>query len=124
MIASSAAWSTSETKSFWRLRRTVSLSRSEEAREMMLPALRAALTAVLSMGCMAEFYYGPPRRPFAHPHRPLETEPSGQYRRGGARPEEDGDWRSGAGGAAPFSPSPRPPHGGGRRRRSSPRRRG
>src|SRR5476651_2523755 len=52
MMASSAAWSTSETKSFWRLLRTVSLSRSKEARLMMLPALRAALTAVLSMGCM------------------------------------------------------------------------
>src|SRR5471030_1400791 len=52
MMASSAAWSTSETKSFWRLLRTVSFSRSKEARLMMLPALRAAFTAVLSMGCM------------------------------------------------------------------------
>src|SRR5258708_30670513 len=56
MIASSAAWSTSVTKSFWRLLRTVSLSRSWEARLMMPPALRAALTAVLSIGCMGEFY--------------------------------------------------------------------
>src|SRR5512140_1619001 len=51
-IASSAALSTSETKSFWRFRRTVSLSRSKEARVMMAPALRAAFTAVLSIGCM------------------------------------------------------------------------
>jgi hypothetical protein len=42
MIASSAAWSTSETKSFCCLLRIVSLSRSKEARVMMLPALRAA----------------------------------------------------------------------------------
>src|SRR4029079_12752432 len=53
MIASSAAWSTSETKSFCCLARMVSLSRSKEARVMMLPALRAAFTAVLSIGCMA-----------------------------------------------------------------------
>src|SRR5205085_5465444 len=55
MIASSAAWSTSETKSFCCLRRMVRASRSTEERVMMLPALRAALTAVLSMGCMPDF---------------------------------------------------------------------
>ena len=55
MMVSSAAWSTSETKSFLRLLRIVSRSMSEEARVMMAPALRAAFTAVLSMGCMPDF---------------------------------------------------------------------
>src|SRR6478752_9839079 len=83
MIASSAAWSTSETKSCFCLVRTVSLSTSNDARVMRAPALRAALTAVLSMGCMREFYYGPL-------HRPFEDQPSGQYRGRGARHEDDG----------------------------------
>src|SRR5512132_798877 len=69
MIASSAAWSTSETKSFCCLRRTVSLSRSNEARVMMLPALRAAFTAVLSMGCIIDFTM-PLRIVLSHPSHP------------------------------------------------------
>src|ERR1700680_1444940 len=103
MMASSAAWSTSETKSFWRLRRTVSLSRSEEARVMMLPALRAAFTAVLSMGCMAQFYYGPQRHPRAHLRRALPSEPSGQHRGGGARDEDHGIRRPAPGRAEALS---------------------
>src|SRR6478735_9280920 len=95
MIASSAAWSTSETKSFSCLRWIVSLSRSNEARVMMLPALRAAFTAVLSMGCMREFYYAGPNRPVAH-------QPPGQHRRRRARHEDHGLARPGAGGAAPL----------------------
>src|SRR5471030_221663 len=114
MMASSAAWSTSETKSFWRLLRTVSFSRSKEARLMMLPALRAALTAVLSIGCMEgawgsrrpqgvrgamrRFYSGfrhnrlhgrtyPSR---ARRGRAVAAEPSGQHRRRGARDEDHG----------------------------------
>src|SRR3954463_15687872 len=83
MIASSAAWSTSETKSFFCLLRMVSLSTSNDARVMRAPALRAALTAVLSMGCMREFYYGPL-------HRPFEDQPSRQYRRRRACHEDDG----------------------------------
>src|SRR5260221_1515399 len=55
MIASSAAWSTSETKSCWRLARMVSLSTSKAARVMIVPALRAACTAVFSMGCIIDF---------------------------------------------------------------------
>src|SRR3954465_14017681 len=92
MIASSAAWSTSETKSFFCLLRMVSLSTSNDARLMRAPALRAALTAVLSMGCMREFYYGPL-------HRPCQTQPPGQYRRRGARDEDHGFHRPTPGGA-------------------------
>src|SRR5258706_6518699 len=73
MTASSAAWSTSETKSFFCLLRIVSLSTSNDARLMIAPALRAALTAVLSMGCMREFYYG-------DLHRPFPPQPPWQYR--------------------------------------------
>ena len=53
MIAASAAWSTSVTKSFGAFEFTCSRSRSSEARLMIAPAVRAALTAVLSMGCSA-----------------------------------------------------------------------
>src|SRR3954466_2242313 len=83
MTASSAAWSTSETKSFFCLLRIVSLSTSKDARLMIAPALRAALTAVLSMGCMREFYYGAL-------HRPFPTQPPRQYRGRRARDEDDG----------------------------------
>src|SRR5262245_25212411 len=69
MIASSAAWSTSETKSCCRLARIVSLSTSKEARVMMVPALRAALTAVLSIGCMLDFTM-PLRVVLSHPSHP------------------------------------------------------
>ena len=53
MTAASAAWSTSVTKSFVDLVLTCSRSRSSEARLMIAPAARAALTAMLSMGCSA-----------------------------------------------------------------------
>ncbi len=53
MTAASAAWSTSVTKSFVDLALTCSRSRSSEARLMIAPAARAALTAMLSMGCSA-----------------------------------------------------------------------
>ena len=53
MIAASAAWSTSVTKSFGALVLTFSRSRSSEARLMIAPAARAALMAMLSMGCSA-----------------------------------------------------------------------
>ena len=53
MIAASAAWSTSVTKSFGALLLTCSRSRSSEARLMIAPAARAALMAMLSMGCSA-----------------------------------------------------------------------
>ena len=53
MIAASAAWSTSVTKSFGALVLTCSRSRSSEARLMIAPAARAALMAMLSMGCSA-----------------------------------------------------------------------
>ena len=48
----SAARSTSLTKSFGPLAVTVSRSRSRAPRLMMLPARRAAFTAVVSIGCM------------------------------------------------------------------------
>ena len=51
MIAASASLSTSDTKSLGDLLRTVSTSRFCEARLMIVPARRAALTAVLSIGC-------------------------------------------------------------------------
>jgi hypothetical protein len=50
MMACSAAWSTSETKSLGPLLPTFSTSRSSDARLMIAPAARAALTAMLSMG--------------------------------------------------------------------------
>src|SRR2546423_10884631 len=100
MIASPAAWSTSETKSFFCLARIVSLSTSKEARVMMLPALRAAFTAVLSMGCMRQFYYGAIGDPIAHPRRALASEPPGQHRRRCARHEVHGPRRPGPGEAA------------------------
>ena len=53
MIAASAAWSTSVTKSFGALALTCSRSTSSEARLMIAPAARAALMAMLSMGCSA-----------------------------------------------------------------------
>src|SRR5258706_268983 len=53
MMACSAALSTSLTKSFGPLVSTFSRSRSSEARLMMVPALRAALMAMLSMGWSA-----------------------------------------------------------------------
>src|SRR6218665_2267642 len=49
-MACSAAWSTSVTKSFGPLLLILSWSRSSDARLMMLPAARAALMAMLSMG--------------------------------------------------------------------------
>src|SRR5690349_11300222 len=96
MIAASAAWSTSETKSFWRLRWMVRRSRSLEPRTMMAPALRAAFTAVLSMGCMAEFYYGDRRSPFAPARGARPDEPSREHRSRGAGDEDDGPRRPGA----------------------------
>jgi tRNA/rRNA methyltransferase len=51
MMACSAAWSTSVTKSLGPLLPIFSRSRSSAARLMMAPAARAALTAMLSMGC-------------------------------------------------------------------------
>src|SRR6186997_3598251 len=115
MIASSAASSTSETKSFWRFFRIVSLSMSNDARLMIEPALRAAFTAVLSIGCMNRFYYGGHGAPFAHPRRAVPHQPSRQHRRVGARAEDHGTRRPGAGFAAPFPGSRRDRHG--RRRR-------
>ena len=53
MITSSALWSTSVTKSLADLVVILRRSRSSEARLMIAPALRAAFTAVLSMGCRA-----------------------------------------------------------------------
>src|SRR5438270_8236927 len=53
MIACSAAWSTSVTKSFGAFALTVRRSTSSDARLMIAPAARAALTAMLSMGCRA-----------------------------------------------------------------------
>jgi hypothetical protein len=53
MIAASAAWSTSVTKSLCDLAVTVTRSMSSEARLISAPAVRAALTAVLSIGCRA-----------------------------------------------------------------------
>src|SRR5512138_1321636 len=90
MIASSAASSTSETKSFLRLLRMVSLSTSNDARVMMEPALRAAFTAVLSIGCIEQFYYGAHGRPFANPRRAIAPQPSRQHRGGRARHEDHG----------------------------------
>ena len=52
MIACSAAWSTSVTKSLCPFSVTLMRSRSNEARLMIVAARRAALTAVLSMGCI------------------------------------------------------------------------
>jgi hypothetical protein len=51
-IAASAARSTSLTKSLGPFAVTVSMSRSRAPRLMTLPARRAALTAVVSIGCM------------------------------------------------------------------------
>jgi hypothetical protein len=51
MMACSAARSTSETKSFGPLAVTCSTSMSSAARLMIAPAARAALMAMLSMGC-------------------------------------------------------------------------
>src|SRR5262245_39672197 len=55
MMLASAARSTSVTKSLGALALTVSRSRSSEARLMMAPAPRAALMAVLSIGCKADW---------------------------------------------------------------------
>src|SRR5512134_815858 len=52
MIVSSAALSTSVTKSLRPLAVTFTRSMSRLARLMIAPALRAALTAVFSIGCM------------------------------------------------------------------------
>src|SRR6185436_20034410 len=52
MVASSAARSTSVTKSLRPFALTCTRSMSRLARLMIEPALRAALTAVLSIGCM------------------------------------------------------------------------
>ena len=52
-IAASAPRSISLTKSLGPLAVIVSRSRSRAPRLMMLPARRAALTAIVSMGCMA-----------------------------------------------------------------------
>ena len=51
MIACSASRSTSETKSFAAFSCTETMSRLRVPRLMMLPARRAAFTAVLSIGC-------------------------------------------------------------------------
>src|SRR3990167_9764363 len=51
MMAASAIWSTSLTKSFGPLRLIFRMSRSCEPRLMIAPAARAALMAMLSMGC-------------------------------------------------------------------------
>src|SRR3954452_11447982 len=56
MIASSAAWSTCVTKSFARFERTFKPPASA-ARLMIEPALRAARTAMVSMGCMGRVFY-------------------------------------------------------------------
>ena len=127
MIAASAAWSTSVTKSFDRLGATCSRSTSSAARLMMAPAARAALTAMLSMGCSAcDMGMGSvegghaPGRPGAcaaaewtvailaasdmtrrsDPLHPHQHQPRRQRRRGGARDEGHGLRRPGAGGAA------------------------
>src|SRR6185369_7397605 len=116
MMASSAASSTSETKSFLRLLRTVSLSTSNDARWINVPALRAAFTAVLSIGCMKQFYYGAHGAPLAGLRRPVTPEPSRQHRRRGTRDEDDGACGPQAGRAAPLSGSRCHRDGGGRRR--------
>src|SRR4051812_39014654 len=51
-MAASAAWSISLTKSLGPLAVTVRRSRSRAPRLITLPARRAALMAVVSMGCM------------------------------------------------------------------------
>ena len=56
-IAASAARSISLTKSFGPFVSTFSRSMSRAPRLMMLPALRAALTAVVSIGCMIPLFY-------------------------------------------------------------------
>ena len=89
---------------------------------MIEPALRAALTAVLSIGCMAKSGARSGRRrarecreaelydegdfpPSRVARGALAHEPSGQHRRGGARDEDDGARRPRARGAAPFPAS-------------------
>src|SRR5262247_2867281 len=52
MIASSASRSISETKSFAAFSFTATMSRLRVARLMMPPARRAALTAMVSIGCI------------------------------------------------------------------------
>src|SRR5882757_10986613 len=52
MIAASEALSTSVTKSLCCFLLTWIRSRSSDARSMICPARRAALTAILSIGCM------------------------------------------------------------------------
>src|SRR6185436_9496313 len=98
MIACSAAWSTCVTKSFARLERTLRPP-SSEARLMSEPALRAARTAILSMGCMegALFYS------YADSDRPVPPEPPRQHWRRRARDEGDGARGSEAGGARKVS---------------------
>src|SRR6187401_1531637 len=101
MIAASAARSTWVTKSFWPLARISSALRSSAARLMMLPARRAALTAVLSRGCMGRvFYYGDFP---ASPDRSLPPDAPGQHRRRRARDEDHGPDRLAAGRAGEIS---------------------
>src|ERR1700743_3747100 len=54
MIAASDALSTSVTKSLCCFLLTLTKSRSSDARLMICPARRAALTAILSIGCIRQ----------------------------------------------------------------------
>src|SRR5258706_5040907 len=92
MIADSAALSTCVTKSLVCLARISSLVRSSAERLMMLPARRAALTAILSIGCMGRvFYYGDQLQ---SSDRSVSSQPPGQHRRRRARHENHGTGRS------------------------------
>src|SRR3990172_10541236 len=96
MTAVSAALSTCVTKSLARLERISSWVRSSAARLMMLPARRAALTAMLSIGCMGRvFYYGEFIAAAFVPHenRALPSQPPRQHRRRRARDEDHGPGR-------------------------------
>src|SRR6185436_10022667 len=88
-----AALSTCVTKSLVCLERISSCVRSSAARLMMLPARRAALTAILSIGCMGRvFYYGDSTTAAFIPYSnsALPPEPSGQHRRRRTRDESHG----------------------------------
>src|SRR3990170_1621817 len=102
MIAASAALSTWVTKSLARLEWISSWVRSSAARLMIAPARRAALTAMLSIGCMGRVFYYGDYRPAAfvpHTNRSVPSEPPGQHRRRRARHEGHGTGRPAPGGA-------------------------
>src|SRR6186997_1133099 len=102
MMSASAALSTSVTKSLRPLLSTWTASRRGMARTMMSPARRAALTAILSRGCIGEGpaekgRYDTGRAADRHSHRARRTLASREHRGGGARHEKHGVGRAGAG---------------------------